>query len=302
VESNNDIAVMNSNFNDNWMCYTGSSLEHSFTQTSNVSDDALIPTEQATVVSQVKTGGEVTNPSVEVIVQEGLKVVESKIINPNQSQTQGVVTELNDKTKVEYNNLPTLQPNSTYQIETKVVATVGANNGELVGTTLNSTVETVITGKVNGETQQSTIANSVSVQTTNTSKLIFSRLENPLFDSFTSNSWTISWVDINNDGYDDIYITDMGLTAPNRIFMNNKAGGFTAGQVLPEDGVSMSSTWADVDNDGDEDLLVLNNTRNPNRFTEMTTVHWSQTIPNLLLRMFLIIMAVPLQIMIMITK
>ncbi|KQK25088.1 hypothetical protein AR438_13225 [Chryseobacterium aquaticum] len=266
VESNNDIAVMNSNFNDNWMCYTGSSLGHSFTQTSNVSDDALIPTEQATVVSQVKTGGEVTNPSVEVIVQEGLKVVESKIINPNQSQTQGVVTELNDKTKVEYNNLPTLQPNSTYQIETKVVATVGANNGELVGTTLNSTVETVITGKVNGETQQSTIANSVSVQTTNTSKLIFSRLENPLFDSFTSNSWTISWVDINNDGYDDIYITDMGLTAPNRIFMNNTAGGFTAGQVLPEDGVSMSSTWADVDNDGDEDLLVLNNTRNPNRF------------------------------------
>lgn len=266
VESNNDIAVMNSNFNDNWMCYTGSSLEHSFTQTSNVSDDALIPTEQATVVSQVKTGGQVTDPSVEVIVQEGLKVVESKIINPNQSQTQGVITELSDKTKVEYNNLPTLQPNSTYQIETKVVATVGANNGELVGTTLNSTVETVVTGKVNGEPQQSTIANSVSVQTTNTSKLIFSRLENPLFDSFTSNSWTISWVDINNDGYDDIYITDMGLTAPNRIFMNNKTGGFTAGQILPEDGVSMSSTWADVDNDGDEDLLVLNNTRNPNRF------------------------------------
>lgn len=266
VTSNNDIAVMNSNFNDNWMCYTGSSLGHSFTQTSSVSDDTLIPTEQATVISQVKTGGEVTSPSVEVIVQEGLKVVESKIVNPNQSQTPGVITELNDKTKVEYNNLPTLQPNSTYQIETKVVATVGANNGELVGSTLNSTVETVITGKVNGETQQSTIANSVSVQTTNTSKLIFSRLESPLFDSFTTNSWTISWVDINNDGYDDLYVTDMGLTAPNLIFMNNKTGGFTAGQVLPEDGVSMSSTWADVDNDGDEDLLVLNNTRNPNRF------------------------------------
>ncbi|MCS4302422.1 FG-GAP-like repeat-containing protein [Chryseobacterium sp. BIGb0232] len=266
VESNNDIAVMNSNFNDNWMCYTGSSLGHSFTQTSTVSDDTLIPTEQATVISQIKTSGEVTTPSVEVIVQEGLKVVESKLLNPNQSQTQGTVTELNDKTSVTYNNLPTLQPNSTYQVETKVVATVGANNGELVGTTLNATVETVITGKVNGETQQSTMANSVSVQTSNTSKLIFSRLDNPLFDSFTTNSWTISWIDINNDGYDDLYVTDMGLTAPNLIFMNNKTGGFTAGQALPEDGVSMSSTWADVDNDGDEDLLVLNNTRNPNKF------------------------------------
>lgn len=266
VESNNDIAVMNSNFNDNWMCYTGSSLGHSFTQTSSVSDDTLIPTEQATVISQIKTSGEVTTPSVEVIVQEGLKVVESKLISPNQSQTQGTVTELNDKTTVKYDNLPTLQPNSTYRVETKVIATVGANNGELVGTTLNATVETVITGKINGETQQSTIANSVSVQTANTSKLIFSRLENPLFDSFTTNSWTISWVDINNDGYDDLYVTDMGLTAPNLIFMNNTTGGFTAGQVLPEDGVSMSSTWADVDNDGDEDLLVLNNTRNPNHF------------------------------------
>ena len=266
VESDNDIAVMNSNFNDNWMCYTGSSLGHSFTQTSSVSDDTLIPTEQATVISQIKTSGEVTNPSLEVIVQEGLKVVESKLINPNQSETQGVITELNDKTTVKYDNLPSLQANSTYIVETKVTATVGGNNGELVGTTLNATVETVITGKINGETQQSTIANSVSVQTANTSKLIFSRLENPLFDSYTTNSWTISWVDINSDGYDDIYVTDMGITAPNLIFMNNKTGGFTPGQILPEDGISMSSTWADVDNDGDSDLLVLNNTRTPNRF------------------------------------
>lgn len=266
VESNNDIAVLNSNFNDNWMCYTGSSLGHSFTQTSNINDDSLIPAEQATVISYINTSSEVTTPSIEVIVQDGLKVIESKIINPDQSTTSGTVTEEQNKTVVSYDNLPTLDANSTYQVETKVIATVGANNGELVGTTVNSTVETVITGKVGGETQQSTIANSVSVQTTNTSNLIFSHLEDAVFNASTSNSWTISWVDINNDGWDDLYLTNMDLTVPNKIYMNNHLGGFTPGQVMPEDGVSMTNTWADIDNDGDEDLLVLNNGRNPNKF------------------------------------
>lgn len=266
VTSDNDIAVLNSNFNDNWMCYTGSSLGHSFTQTGSINDDSLIPADVATVTSQITTSSEVTTPSVEVIVQDGLKVIESKIINPDQSATQGTITELTDRTKVNFDSLPTLEANSTYQVETKVIATVGANNGELVGSTLNSTVETVITGKVNGETQQSTIANSVSVQTTNTSNLIFSHLEDAVFNAETSNSWTISWVDINNDGWDDLYLTNVDLTVPNKIYMNNKAGGFTAGQVMPEDGVSMTNTWADVDNDGDEDLLVLNNGRNPNKF------------------------------------
>lgn len=266
VESNNDIAVLNSNFNDNWMCYTGSSLGHSFTQTSNINDDSLIPAEQATVVSYINTTSEVTNPSIEVIVQDGLKIVESKIIYPDQSTILGTITEELNKTIVTFNNLSTLGANATYMVETKVTATVGANNGELAGTTLNSTVETIVTGEVGGEIQQSTIANSISVQTSNTSNLIFSHLEDAVFNAETSNSWTISWVDINNDGWDDLYLTNMDQNVPNKIYMNNHLGGFTPGQVMPEDGVSMTNTWADIDNDGDEDLLVLNNGRNPNKF------------------------------------
>ncbi len=266
VTSNNDIAVLNSNFNDNWMCYTGSSLYHAFQQTSTVGDNSLIPAEETNVVSVITTVSEVTEPTIEVIVQDGLKVVESKLFDENQQETQGTITEFSDKTKVQFQGLDNLQPNSEYRVETTVKAIVGANNGELVGTTLNATVETIITGKVGGEIQQSTIAKSVSVQTTNTSNLLFSKLEDVLLDSKNTNSWTISWIDINKDGYDDLYLTDMGLTAPNLIYMNNTNGGFYAGQTLPEDGVSMSNTWADVDNDGDEDLLVLNNGRNPNRF------------------------------------
>lgn len=266
VTSDADISVMNSNFNDNWMCYSGSSLGHSFTQSSTINDDSLIPEERAKVISIIKTSVEVTEPSIEVIVQDGLKVVESKIINSDGKITQGTIKEFIDKTKVVFDKLPSLKPNSEYKVETTVVATVGANDGEIMGQTLNSTVETIITGKVDGEVQQSTVANSVSVNTKNTANLIFSHFEDNVFNLNNTNSWTISWVDINSDGWDDLFVTDMGLAVPNSIFMNNKIGGFTAGQVLPEAGISMSNTWADVDNDGDADLLVLNNTRTPNSF------------------------------------
>lgn len=266
VTSDKDISVMNSNFNDNWMCYFGSSLEHSFSQTSQIDDSNLIPSEQTIVVSTIKTTTEVTEPTIEVIVQEGLKVIESKIIDVEAKVTQGDIEELIDKTKVSFKNIENFQSNSEYKVETTIEASIGANNGELIGQTINATVETIITGKVNQEIQQSTIANSVSVNTKNTSKLIFSALEDGIFSNKTSNSWSISWVDINKDGWDDIFFTDMGLDVPNSIFINNQKGGFTAGQILTETGISMSNTWADIDNDGDVDLLVLNNTRTPNRF------------------------------------
>lgn len=266
VTSDADISVMNSNFNDNWMCYSGSSLGHSFSQTGSINDNTLIPAEKAKAVSVITTTSEVTEPLIEVIVQDGLNVVDSRIIDSNNQSIIGDIQELSDKTKVVFNNLQTLAANTVYTVETSVIAAVGANNGEILNQTINATIETIITGKVNNEIQQSTIANSISVNTKNTSKLIFSHFEDAVFNLNPTNSWTISWVDINSDGWDDLFVTDTDLTVPNSIFMNNKNGGFTAGQVLPEAGISMSNTWADVDNDGDPDLLVLNNTRTPNKF------------------------------------
>ena len=266
VTSDADISVMNSNFNDNWMCYTGSSLGHSFSQTGSINDNTLIPAEKAKAVSVITTTSEVTEPLIEVLVQDGLKVVDSRIIDSNNQIILGDIQEFADKTKVVFNDLQTLTANTVYTVETTVIATVGANNGEILSQTINATIETIITGKVNNEIQQSTIANSISVNTRNTSKLIFSHFEDTVFNLNATNSWTLSWVDINSDGWDDLFVTDTDLTAPNSIFMNNKNGGFTAGQVLPEAGISMSNTWADTDNDGDPDLLVFNNTRTSNSF------------------------------------
>ena len=69
----------------------------------------------------------------------------------------------------------------------------------------------------------------------------------------------ISAGDVDNDGYDDIYLSQpAGL--PNRLFRNNGDGTFTdithkAG-VAVLDNTSMS-LFADMDNDGDQDLIVI---------------------------------------------
>jgi uncharacterized repeat protein (TIGR01451 family) len=263
VECDNPVSVMNTNFNDNWMCYVGSSLGQSFTQESNVSQPVAIPNDTLTVTSTINTGSTVTNPTVQVIVQEGLKVVESKI----NRVIEGEIDEQLNKTVVTFNDVNNLQPGATYKVETKLAASLGDNNGTLLNGSINVTVETVVTGNVAGQIQQSSSTEVVNVNTSNTSQLIFSRYSDNLVTKDSTDSWTASWVDINKDGYDDLFVTDKRSSKPNQIYINTTTGGFTRGQSLAADSaISMSNTWADIDNDGDEDLLVLNNTRKPNVF------------------------------------
>ncbi|MCX6316792.1 MAG: FG-GAP-like repeat-containing protein [Bacteroidetes bacterium] len=267
VESNSPISVMNTNFNDNWMCYTGSSLAQSFTQTSVVSQTSAIPADTINVTSIINTGTAVNNPTVEVIVQDGLKVVDSKLTLPTGTVINGDINTQERNTKVQFDSLPAFQSQTQYAVETQVVASAGANNGNLLNGTSITTVETVVSGTVGGQVQQSSNTQAVNVNTSNTSQLIFSRFYDNLVTKDSTDSWTASWVDINKDGYDDLFVTDRRNNRPNLIYMNNQTGGFTRGQNLAADSaMSMSNTWADTDNDGFIDLLVLNNTRRPNMF------------------------------------
>ena len=85
-----------------------------------------------------------------------------------------------------------------------------------------------------------------------------------IFDSVIvqDSSWshTANWGDYNNDGYIDVFVSEV-TGSNNFLFKNNGDGNFTRITdeiVTNEQGSSVGSAWADYDNDGDIDLFVTN--------------------------------------------
>ena len=78
----------------------------------------------------------------------------------------------------------------------------------------------------------------------------------------SENSGGSAWIDVNNDSYPDLFVSNGNQNEQdNKLYINNGDGTFTpvnTGEIVNDGGSSIGSTWGDYDGDGNIDLFVVN--------------------------------------------
>ncbi len=263
VESSSNISMLSSNFNDNWMTYFGSSLPQSFTQNTSVDVSSGLPGDTISLVSEiVLEGATIEKTQIELQVSSGAIPVKSTLKNRNNNTSiNGSINYQESMSIITFDSVPSITSGDDYQVETKLVLSTSYNNGEPISDGTVVSVETVVTGEVDGELQQSILSQGVENNASNTSNLLFSTCADALGENNTGDNWNAAWVDTDNDGFEDLIITDKHQDTKNSYFQNHS--GSLALNTTPDflqNGKSTSTLWADVNNDGLSDVFVVNAT------------------------------------------
>lgn len=267
IESNNNISVMNTNFNDNWMMYFGSALQQSFSQEGNSSQTTAIPGDVVTITSdiQIDQSGTVTQPNIEVVVGSGAVVINSEFKNnTDNTSIDGDIQVNENNTIITFDNIPPLSADKSYEVQTEISLLPSYNDGTPMPDNTIVPVEVVVSGNIGGTYQQSTVSEGIQNRTSVTTNLLFSACGAAPLTGTNGNNWGVCWTDIDGDDDDDLFVPDKSAGAANRFFKNNGNGTFTAittGAIVLDDAIAVAATWGDVDNDGDQDALLANDTQ-----------------------------------------
>lgn len=274
VESSDPISVMNTNFNDNWMMYFGSSLTQDLKINVETSSVSASPGDTVVLNSIITVNQYVTDAIIQQVAQDGLYVLSATLTGEGYPEpVQGIITMGDKNTNITFPGVNTLLADMEYQLQLQVMTMPSGNSGNATNLINNATVETTATASIDGQIQQGANLAVVKINVNNTVNLLFSFANLPIFATTTTDSWSAAWDDLNNDGFDDLIVPDKTLGKPNLVYLNNKNGGFNAmsgSNINTDNSTTICSVIADTDNDGDNDILVTNNTRLFNNFYKNT--------------------------------
>jgi hypothetical protein len=268
VESDSPISVFNTNFNDNWMSYFGSSQTQDFSLSGATDKESSTPGDTITITSglNLNLNQNLVDPEVKILVGDGSTPTESTFIDATAgTQTFGNISfiESTAQSEISFGTLSPFYPNNSYSTETKIVLDVNFHDGNPVPENTVISIETVVSGTINGVYQQSSSSNGVTNNSGDHTLLYFSK-QTSAGDLLSSqeNSWGVSLVDYNGDQWDDIFFPNYNTNDKNELYKNNGDGTFIRIYQGPGNESTYSSvvsSWADYNNDGNIDVISGNN-------------------------------------------
>ena len=267
VSSDQNISVLNTNFNDNWMTYFGSSMPHAFELSATGGSVQAVPGEVKLLSSELVLNGDdpLSDVTVSVRVGSGAVPLSSTLTNVQDGTViEGDIAVSEDYSLITFTGVPDVTGADLYTIDTEVMLNATYNDGDLLADGTVVSTETAFSAVVDGYRQQSIVTQGIQNDAADGSQLWMNECATGTFQNEPTDSWNAVWFDYDNDGWDDLFVTTKDEASTNLLYHNDLGTlrKVTSGQpVIEEAARTAAAVAADINNDGYPELFVVNATQ-----------------------------------------